>query len=127
MDELILVGDRVLIAPEDGEKQTKAGLYLPATVAAQDRVGSGHVVRVGPGYVIPNPDYSDEPWASERKAVRYIPLQARPGDFAFYLKKDAIEITFQDQNYLILPPASILALVRSDVDEVLKSLEDLDE
>jgi len=61
MDELILVGDRVLIAPEDGEKQTKAGLYVPTTVAAKDRAGSENVVRIGPGYVIPNPDYSDDP------------------------------------------------------------------
>src|SRR5690554_5478729 len=111
MDKLIIVGDRVLILPEDGERQTKAGLYLPATVAEHDRVGSGHVVKVGPGYVIPNPEYSDEPWVSERKAVRYIPLQAQEGDFAFFLRKDTIEITFQEKNYLIVPHSSILALV----------------
>ena len=35
MDEppkkLFVVGDRVLIAPEEGEERTKVGLYLPAT------------------------------------------------------------------------------------------------
>ena len=28
---LIVVGDRVLIAPEEGEERTKVGLYLPPT------------------------------------------------------------------------------------------------
>ncbi len=128
MNELILVGDRVLLAPDDGERQTKAGLYLPATVAEQDRVRGGHVVRVGPGYLMPNPDYADdEPWARPRSAVRYLPLQARPGDFAFFLRKEAIEITFEEKPYLIVPHGAILALVRKHPEDVLASLEPPDD
>lgn len=37
MGELILVGDRVLIDPADGEQKTQSGLVLPATVTEKDR------------------------------------------------------------------------------------------
>ncbi len=128
MNELILVGDRVLVLPDDGERQTKTGLYLPATVIERDRVGSGHVIRLGPGYILPNPEYTeDEPWAAERKAVRYLPLQARSGDYAFYLRKDAVEITFEGKNYIIIPHHAILALVRSDAGDILNKIDGLDD
>ena len=29
--QLLVVGDRVLITPEDGDDRTRVGLYLPAT------------------------------------------------------------------------------------------------
>jgi chaperonin GroES len=116
MNELIMVGDRVLVAPGGGERQTQAGLYLPVTVTERERIQSGRVERVGPGYIIPNPEYSGEPWASQREAVRYLPLQARPGDLAFFVRKEAIEITFEGRDYLIVPHAAILALVRSHPD-----------
>ncbi len=127
MEELIIVGDRVLIAPDDGERQTSAGLYLPATVTDKDRVQSGRVVRVGPGYLMPNPEYDErEPWAT-RKAVRYLPLQARPGDYAFFLRAEAIAFTYREQPYLILPHSAILALIRPE--DVLDTLDvdDLDD
>jgi len=123
MDELIVVGDRVLIAPDEGEQQTKAGLYLPATVVEQEKVRSGRVVKAGPGYVIPNPEFSEgEPWAS-REAVRYIPLQARAGDFAFFLRKDAITLTYREAKYLIIPHSAILCLVRDDADTILNQIK----
>jgi len=126
MDELIIVGDRVLIEAEEAERQTKAGLYLPATVADRDRVQGGRVIKVGPGHLMPNPDYSDaEPWAKPQSAVRFLPLQAQPGDFAFFLRKESVEITFQDHPYLIVPHHAILALVRDTNDKPLKSLGDL--
>ncbi len=130
MDELIIVGDRVLIEPDDAEKQTKAGLYLPASVAESDRVGSGRVVKVGPGYILPNPEYSEgEPWAQDRSAVRYLPLQAESGDHAFFLRKESVEITFKEKKYLIVHHSAILALVRShaDVDDILNGLGDIED
>ena len=39
--QLILVGDRVLIAPEEGEERTRVGLYLPATAIDSQQVQSG--------------------------------------------------------------------------------------
>ena len=119
MNELIMVGDRVLVAPEEGDKQTKAGLYLPATVLEKERIGTGRIVKVGPGHLIPNPEYSEgEPWVSDREAVRYLPLQARPRDFAFFVRKESVEISFEEKDYLIIPHSAILALVRSHPEDV---------
>ena len=125
MDEIIIVGDRVLIKPDDDERQTKAGLYLPATVADKEHVNLGQVVRVGPGYVIPNPEYSDsESWSPAKDVVRYLPLQAQPGDTAFFLRKEMIEITFRDEDFIIVPHSAILALIRSSADDILNELKD---
>jgi chaperonin GroES len=123
MTDIILVGDRVLVEPYEGEKQTQGGLYLPASVAEKEQVHTGRVIRVGPGYLIPNPEYvEDEPWSGSRKAIRYLPLQAQPGDQAFFLRKEAIEIRLDDTDYLIIPHQAILALVRPDA---TISLDDL--
>lgn len=126
MGQLIIVGDRVLIEPQDGEKQTESGLVLPATVAERDKVGSGRVIRVGPGYLTANPEYSEgEPWAANREAVRYLPLQAEPGDFAFFVRKESVEITYEGKRYLIVHHAAILALVRPSTDDILSNIEDI--
>lgn len=117
MRDLVMVGDRVLIAPDEDDRQTKAGLYLPATVSEKEKIQSGRVVKIGPGYVMPNPEFSGEPWASQKEAVRYLPLQARKGDHAFFLRKEAIEIKFEGADYLIIPHAAILALVREQTEE----------
>ena len=126
MSDLIIIGDRVLIEPQDGEQQTDSGLFLPATVTEKEKVGTGRVARTGPGHLMPNPDYTEgEPVVNSREAVRYLPLQAQIGDFAFYLRKESIEIKYQDKNYVILPHGAILALVRSEGDDLLKDIEDL--
>lgn len=123
MSELILVGDKVLIRPEAGEQQTNAGLVLPASVTEKERVRSGRVVRVGPGYLMPNPEYSEgEPWTQPKEAVRYLPLQARAGDFAFFLRTEAIEITYENTDYLIIPHNAILALIRHHPEDILEGL-----
>src|SRR5690625_6879547 len=79
----------------------------------REKIRSGRVVKVGPGYVIPSPEYSGEPRSTDKEAVRYLPLQAQKGDHAFFLKKDALEIQFEETDYLIIPHAAIVAIVRS--------------
>jgi chaperonin GroES len=60
--KLIVVGDRLLVRPEEGEERTHAGLYLPQTATAARQAGGGWVVSVGPGVPVVNPlDMSDEP------------------------------------------------------------------
>ncbi len=116
--ELIVVGDRVLLSLDEGQDKTKSGLYLPASVREKEKVASGKVVRVGPGYPIPNPNYSeDEPWATNREPMRYIPLQAQEGDYAIFLREQGIELEFEDVKYLIVPQSAVLMLVRSDLHE----------
>ena len=127
MSDLIIVGDRVLIEAQEGEKQTDAGLLLPATVTEKEKVGTGRVVRVGPGHVMPNPEYSEgEPWVERQDNVaRYLPLQAQPGDFAYYLRNESVEIDHQGKTYYIVQHHAILALSRPDPQNIGHILEDL--
>lgn len=112
-ESLIVVGDRVLIRPEDPTERTTSGLYLPPSVKEKDKVRGGRVVQTGPGHLIPNPEYSEnDSWDPSREAVRYLPLQARPGDFALFLRKEAIELKWEEEAYLIVPHTAILALAR---------------
>ncbi|GAB5537655.1 MAG: co-chaperone GroES family protein [Rubricoccaceae bacterium] len=113
LDAVHVIGDRVLIHPEDPEDRTSAGLYLPAGVKSKERVQGGRVAKTGPGHLVPNPDFSDaEPWATDRDAVRYLPLQARAGDYALFLRKEAIEIEYSGSTFLIVPHGALLAVVR---------------
>jgi chaperonin GroES len=115
---LIVVGDRVLIEPDEGTDKTSSGLYLPATVKEKEKVVGGYVVKTGPGYAIHEPGVSDEPWtAGKKKEVKYIPLQANEGDYAIFLKDSAVEIEFEGKKYLIVPNSGILALVRVEITE----------
>jgi len=41
---LIVVGDRVLIAPEEGEERTNVGLYLPPSALEGRQVQGGRIV-----------------------------------------------------------------------------------
>ena len=115
--KLIVVGDRVLIQPEEGEDRTKVGLYLPATAVDSQAVQGGTVVATGPGQAVSAPtELDDEPWkiGGTSREPRYVPLQARVGDYAIFFRKAAVEITFEGSRYLVVPQAAILTLVRED-------------
>ncbi|HEX3927293.1 MAG TPA: co-chaperone GroES family protein [Gemmatimonadales bacterium] len=115
--ELIVVGDRVLIASEDGSDQrTHVGLYLPATAIDAQTVQTGMIIATGPGDPLPDPSaYENEPWKVEARPQRHRPLQARVGDHAIFFRKAAVEITFEERRYLVVPQAAILALVRDAI------------
>ena len=111
--ELIVVGDRVLVKVEDGEERTKVGLYLPSSAIDSQAVQGGRIVATGPGLPLPDPGaVSDEPWHTPARETRFIPMQAQTGDYALFFRKAAVEITFEDERYLVVPQAAILALVR---------------
>jgi len=115
--QVIVIGDRILIKPDEGEKKSAAGLYLPASVLEKQDVRSGIVVEVGPGIPLGNPDENiEEPWRQSEKKVAYFPPQAELGDYALFLNKAAIEIKVEDQSYLIVPQSAILVLIRDDFD-----------
>ncbi|MCB9879093.1 MAG: co-chaperone GroES [Planctomycetes bacterium] len=110
--ELLVVGDRVLVKPEQEERMTKVGLYLPAGVAAKEEVQGGSVVAIGPGQPLPPPSEEQEPWRNDYRTPRYLPMQVGLGDYALFFRKAAIEITFEDERYLVVPYGAILVLVR---------------
>ena len=123
--ELHVVGDRVLIRLEEEEERTEVGLYLPPTALGKENVQSGVVEEVGPGIPLP-PKYEDDdvPWKDrEQVQMRYIPLQAKPGDRAIFMRKEAVEIKFDKEKFVVVPHAAILVVVRP----MMPSLHDLDD
>lgn len=110
---LIVVGDRVLITPEQGEERTTVGLYLPPTAIESRQVQGGRILATGPGTPMAEPaSMDDEPWKIHGPDVKYVPMQAGIGDYALFFRKAAVEITFEEKTYLVVPQAAILVLVR---------------
>jgi chaperonin GroES len=123
-NKIILVGDKVLLAPDKESERTNHGLYLPPGVKEKDKVQSGYVVRVGPGYAVPNPQFMDqESWSTTPKdPIKYLPLQAEEGDYAIFIRDAAIEVEFESEKYLIVSHSSILMLLRpNSIDELIRS------
>lgn len=114
INKFILIGDKVLIKPKNPQSQTKSGLYLPPTVQ-QDKIQSGYIIKVGPGFPLPSQKEEHEIWEKkEDEAVHYLPLQAHEGDLAVYLQNAGYEIFFHEEKYLIVPHSAILMLVRDE-------------
>lgn len=122
--QMIVMGDRVLISPEEEKIKTEVGLYLPKTIAEKEPVHTGRIVATGPGIPLPDPqDVDDEPWRqSSSPAGRHVPMQASAGDLAIFLRKASVEIKYDGKTYLVVPQAAILVLLRDDISP-LDSLE----
>jgi chaperonin GroES len=113
--KLLVVGDRVLISPEDGDDRTRVGLYLPPTALDAQQVQTGLIIATGPGDPVPDVSTLDEePWKVSGREPRYRAMQAKVGDHAIFFRKAAVEITFEDKKYLVVPQAAILVLVRDE-------------
>ena len=119
---VIVVGDRVLIRLDTGEKKSAAGLYLPPSVIEKQDVRGGIVVEVGPGIPLGNPENDlSEPWQKmDNLNTKYIPPQAQVGDYALYLNKASIEINVENVEYLIVSQSGILVLIRDDYSSIVK-------
>ena len=115
LDKFVLVGDRVLIKPKSPQDRTKTGLYLPPGVQENEKIYSGFVLKVGPGYPIPAINEVDEPWKNKSDEVKYVPLQPKEGDLAIYLQKSGWEIEFNKDKYVIVPHSAILMLIRDEL------------
>ena len=118
--QVLVVGDRLLIQPDKGDKTSPAGLYLPPSVIEKQEVKGGIVVEVGPGIPLGSPDgMLEEPWKDKKSDVKYIPTQAEIGDYALFLGKASIEIKIEEKDYLIVSQSAILILIRDDLGRVL--------
>ena len=112
---LLVVGDRVLIRMDTGEERTETGLILPQTVAEKAQAQQGRIVAVGPGVPMPfGNDDDDEPWKQTEPRPRHIPMQAKEGDVAIFLRKASVEIKYRGDTYLIVPQSAILILLRDE-------------
>lgn len=114
LKKLIVVGDRVLIKPAKNADKTASGLYLPPSVQEKEKIQSGYVIKVGPGYPLPLPADDTDLWKGKEDQIKYLPLQAQEGDLAIFLQKGAIEVMYEEEKYFIVPQASILMLEREE-------------
>ena len=113
LNKFILVGDRVLIKPKNSPDQTRSGLYLPPGIKENEKIHSGYVIKVGPGYPIPS-DFQQESWMEKKDQLKYIPLQPEEGDLAVYLQKSGFEIQYKKEKYIIVSQSSILMVIRDE-------------
>ena len=114
LDDVILVGDKVLIKPRAEQERTKSGLYLPPGVEEKEPISSGYVVKVGPGYPIPAIADENEAWKSKNNDVKYVALQPQQGDLVVFLQNNTWKIEFNNEKYLIVSHGAILMLIRNE-------------
>ena len=113
LDKLIVVGDKILIKSKSPSEKTNTGLYLPPGIQEREQVQSGYVMKTGPGYPMPL-TADDESWKKTEDKILYIPLQAKEGDLAIFLQRDAVEVIYKNEKYFIIPQHSILLLERDE-------------
>ena len=86
--KLIVVGDRLLIRPKKQPDKTDSGLYLPPGVQEKEKVQTGFVIKVGPGYPIPMATDEDEPWKKMMK---------KSSMYRYKLKKEILLFSFRKE------------------------------
>ena len=87
--------DRVLVKPDQAEEKTKSGLYLPES--AREDLQQGVVVSIGPGRI-------------NKKGVKIMP-EVKDGDRVIYDQYAQTTILVGDEEYIVCPPAAILAIL----------------
>ncbi len=113
INNIVVIGDKVLIKPEESINKTNSGLYLPPGVTEKERVRGGYIIKVGPGYPVASPVDDAEPW-KDSTPIKYIPLQVEEGDFALFTRNSGIEIEIKSDKYLIVPQSAILMVFRDE-------------
>ena len=76
LDQLIVVGDRLIIELSESSDRTDMDLALPPNVKEKEEIQSGYVLKVGPGHPIAF-DEESEPWKSNDNPVKYICIQKK--------------------------------------------------
>jgi chaperonin GroES len=88
------LADRVVIRALEESEQMRGGLYIPDT--AKEKPQQGEVIAVGPG------KFDD-------KGNR-VPMDVKVGDKVLYGKYSGTEVTLDNEQYLILREADVLAI-----------------
>jgi chaperonin GroES len=84
------LADRVIIEPSPAEEKTAGGIIIPDT--AKEKPQRGKVVAVGPGK-------KDEP------------MTVKTGNIVLYGKYSGTEITFEDNDFIIMRESDIVAII----------------
>ncbi|MBD3377078.1 co-chaperone GroES [candidate division KSB1 bacterium] len=111
--QVLVIGDRVLIVPDVGEDRSNVGLYLPKWAVERESIQAGRIVEIGHGASLPSPsDIEDEPWKKHEQSEKTTKMQARIGDYTLFLRKAAVEVRLDNESYLIVPYSALLIVVR---------------
>jgi len=114
LDKFLMIGDKVLVKPTNPQGKTKSGLLLPPSVQEGEKLQTGYIIKVGPGFPVPSHSDDYEVWKKKEDNISYVALQAKEGDLAVYLQSAGFEVLINDEKYLILPHSSVLMLIRDD-------------
>ncbi len=88
------LGDRVVVRPSEDAEEMRGGLYIPDT--AKEKPQEGEIVAVGPGRY--------------EKGER-VPMELSEGQKVLYGKYAGTEVTFDNQQYLIIKESDVLAVM----------------
>src|SRR3972149_3561240 len=88
------LADRVVVRPLEETEQMRGGLYIPDT--AKEKPQQGEIVAVGPGRFEKN----------DR-----VPMELKVGQKVLYGKYSGTEVTFEDEQYLIIKESDVLAVI----------------
>ena len=94
--EIVVMGDRGLVKPDEQAKQTASGLALVTQTA--EAYQTGEVKAVGPGKDLGN--------------GRTIPIDLQPGDRVLYLRHTANMVKAGD-DMVIIPHGEVLAVLEA--------------
>ena len=84
------LADRVIIEPAAAEEKTAGGIIIPDT--AKEKPQKGTVVAVGPG-------------------TKDNPVTVKAGDTVLYGKYSGTEISYEENDYLIMRESDIVAII----------------
>ena len=90
------LGDRVLVKRLEAEEKTKGGIVLPNS--AKEKPQKGEIVAVGKGRLL--------------ESGKVEPLEVKEGDKVLFGKYAGNEITYKEDEYLILKEEDILAIIK---------------
>jgi chaperonin GroES len=88
------LSDRVVVRALEETEQMRGGLYIPDT--AKEKPQQGEIIAVGPG------KFEDG---------KRVPMEVKVGDKVLYGKYSGTEVTIDNEQYLILREADVLAII----------------
>ena len=91
------LADRIVVKRLDAQEKTKSGIVLPDT--AKEKPQEGKVIAVGPGRLLDD---------GSKKS-----LEIKNGDRVLYGKYSGVEVSINEEEYLILREEDVLAVVQS--------------
>ena len=92
--KLVPLGDKVVLKQLVAEETTKSGIVLPGQ--AKEKPQQAEVIAVGPGAEVDG---------------KLVPIQVKVGDKVIYSKYVGSEVKLEDEEFVVVKQADILAII----------------